>query len=103
MVKPVAGAEQDAQLMEPAHVLRQAIEQVATQVEHFQRIGEPEDLTRKLRQPSVQPQLSRTGQITPPQRLEICAHDRVLESWVGDHLFRNAAMRCACRRPAGRR
>jgi DNA-binding transcriptional LysR family regulator len=79
--------------MEPAHVLGQAIEQVATQVEHFQPIGEPEDLTRKLRQPSVQPQLSRTGQITPPQRLEICAHDRVLESWVGDHLFRNAAMR----------
>lgn len=59
----IAGAEEDAEAMKPPEILRQGGELIAGEIEHFQRIGETENLVGKFGQALVQPQHPRAGEV----------------------------------------
>ncbi|CAM2186034.1 hypothetical protein BLAT2472_80231 [Burkholderia latens] len=68
--KAIAGCEQDAQPPQPREVVRQSGQRIAGQVQHFERVGQVEDLARKFGQPARELELPGAGQLAGLQLFE---------------------------------
>lgn len=68
--EPVVGAEQHLEPVQPAQVMGQAAQRIAAQVEHFEAVGQFEDLIRELREPAVQVEAGGTCQAAAPEVVE---------------------------------